>query len=194
MQKAADDAAASVFGQQQSCCSCTRIYVHENVHDKFVEKLKAIADSKVAGDPFDEKSTNGAITSRALFERVLEYIKSGKEEGARIVSGGERVGNKGFFVQPTVFVDVRDNMKIARDEILGPVASILKFNDVNDVIKRANDTPYGLAAGVYTNDINRVFQVSHAIDAGTIWVNCYEVVPNQSPFGGFKQSGTGREL
>lgn len=94
LQKAADDAAASVFGQQQSCCSCTRIYVHEKVHDKFVEKLKAIADSKVAGDPFDEKSTNGAITSRAIFERILDYIKSGKDEGARVVSGGQRVGNK----------------------------------------------------------------------------------------------------
>lgn len=101
---------------------------------------------------------------------------------------------KGYFVRPTIFTNVCEDMKIAKDEILGPVVSIFKFNDVDDAIKRANATQYGLAAGVYTNDINNVFKVAHALDAGTIWVNCYEVVPNQAPFGGFKQSGCGREL
>lgn len=184
----------SIFGNQQSCCASSRVYVHERVHDKFVAKLKAIAESKVVGDPFDEKSTTGAISSGAVFERILGYIKAGKAEGAKCVSGGERVGTKGYFVQPTIFVDVRDDMKIAREEILGPVVSILKFTDLEDVIKRANATHYGLAAGIYSNDMDKVFKVAHALDAGTIWVNCYEVVPNQAPFGGFKQSGFGREL
>lgn len=110
------------------------------------------------------------------------------------ITGGERVGQKGFFVKPTIFVDCKEEMKISREEIFGPVVAIFKFKDLNEVLERANDTTYGLAAGVFSNDINRVLNVAHSLQAGTIWVNCYDIVAPQAPFGGFKQSGFGREL
>jgi acyl-CoA reductase-like NAD-dependent aldehyde dehydrogenase len=170
------------------------VFVHENVHDKFVEKLRSIAESKVVGDPFDEKTTNGALISDLQFNKVLDYIKSGKAEGAKCVSGGERIGNKGYFVKPTIFVDCKDEMKIAKEEIFGPVVSVFKFKELNEAIKRANTTTYGLAAGIFSNDLNKVLKVAHSLEAGTVWVNCYDVVSPQAPFGGFKQSGFGREL
>lgn len=195
LQRAAEDTAGSIFGNQgQSCCASSRVFVHEKAHDKFVEKLKKIADSKVVGDPFDDKTTNGAIISKLQFNKVLNYIKSGKDEGATVVTGGDRCGEKGYFVKPTVFADVKDTMTIAKEEIFGPVVSVFKFKEINEAIKRANDTPYGLAAGIYCNDINTILPLAHALEAGSVWVNCYECVFNQSPFGGFKQSGIGREL
>lgn len=195
LQRAAQETANSIFGNQgQSCCASSRIFVHENVHEKFLEKLKAIADSKVVGDPFSEETTNGALISELQFNKVLGYIQSGKDEGARCVTGGERVGNKGYFVRPTIFADVKDEMTIAKEEIFGPVVSVFKFNEINEAIRRANATAYGLAAGIFCNDINKVMNVAHSIEAGSVWVNCYEVVQNAAPFGGFKQSGFGREL
>jgi len=195
LRNAVEETANSIFGNQgQSCCASSRIYVHEAVHDKYVELLKEVAESRVVGDPFDSNTTNGAIISDAQFKRVMSYIEKGKQIGARVVTGGERLGNKGYFVRPTIFADVKDDMIIARDEIFGPVVCVLKFSDVNDVIKRANCTTYGLAAGIFSNDINQVMKLAAALDAGSVWVNCYEVVQNQAPFGGFKQSGFGREL
>ncbi len=195
LQKAAEDTAGSIFGNQgQSCCASSRVFVHESVHDAFVDKLKKIADSKVVGDPFANTTTNGALISDLQFRKVLDYIESGKAEGAKVVAGGERVGNKGYFVRPTVFADCRDDMKIAKEEIFGPVVSVFKFTDMKEALKRANSTHYGLAAGIFCNDINKILPLAHALEAGSIWVNCYEVVTNQSPFGGFKQSGIGREL
>jgi acyl-CoA reductase-like NAD-dependent aldehyde dehydrogenase len=195
LERAAEDTANSIFQNQgQSCCASSRIFVHEKVHDSFVEKLKKIADSKVVGDPFDENTTNGSVISELQFNKILNYIKSGKEEGAKVVAGGERVGSKGYFVRPTIFVDVKDGMKIAKEEIFGPVVSVFKFSDVAEVLKRANGTTYGLAAGIYSNDINKCLPLAHALEAGSVWINCYEVVSNQAPFGGFKQSGFGREL
>jgi len=195
IQKAAEDTAGSIFANQgQSCCASSRVFVQDKVYDKYIEKLKAIAESKVVGDPFDSKSTNGALISEEQFDKVLGYIKSGKEQGARCVAGGERVGNKGFFVKPTVFADVKDDMKIAKEEIFGPVVSVFKFNEISEVVRRANASTYGLAAGIYSNDINKVLSVAHSLEAGSVWVNCYEIVANQAPFGGFKQSGFGREL
>jgi len=137
---------------------------------------------------------NGAIISDLQFKKILDYIKSGKDQGARCVSGGERIGQKGYFVKPTIFADVKDDMKIAKEEIFGPVVCVLKFDDVNEVIKRANATHYGLAAGIFCNDINKILPIANALEAGSVWVNCYEAIFNQSPFGGFKQSGIGREL
>jgi acyl-CoA reductase-like NAD-dependent aldehyde dehydrogenase len=138
LQRAAEDTANSIFGNQgQSCCASSRIFVHESVHDKFVDKLKEIAQSKVVGDPFDENTTNGAIISDVQFNKVLNYIKLGKDQGAKVVEGGDRVGEKGYFVRPTIFVDVKDDMTIAKEEIFGPVVSVLKFKELNEALKRA---------------------------------------------------------
>lgn len=195
LERAAQETANSIFGNQgQSCCASSRVFVHENVHEKFLEKLKVIADSKVVGDPFSEETTNGALISELQFNKVLGYIQSGKDQGARCVTGGDRVGQKGYFVRPTIFADVEDEMTIAKEEIFGPVVSVFKFKEISEAIRRANATSYGLAAGIFCNDINKVMNVAHSIEAGSIWVNCYEVVSNAAPFGGFKQSGFGREL
>jgi aldehyde dehydrogenase (NAD+) len=138
VERAAFDTADSIFGNQgQSCCASSRVFVHESVHDKFVAKLKEIAESKVVGDPFKEETTNGAIISDLQFKKVLDYINSGKTEGASVVTGGDRIGNKGYFVKPTVFVNVKDEMKIAKEEIFGPVVSVMKFKEMNEVLRRA---------------------------------------------------------
>ncbi len=195
LQKAAEDTASSIFANQgQSCCASSRVFVHESVHDAYVEKLRKIADSKVVGDPFGANTTNGALISDLQFRKVLDYIESGKAEGAKVVAGGERVGNKGYFVRPTIFTECRDEMKIAKEEIFGPVVSVFKFTELKEALERANATHYGLAAGIFCNDINKILPLAHALEAGSVWVNCYEIVANQSPFGGFKQSGIGREL
>ncbi|KAH3809559.1 hypothetical protein DPMN_137932 [Dreissena polymorpha] len=128
------------------------------------------------------------------FNKILGLIESGKQQGASLQCGGERQGDIGYFVKPTVFSDVTDDMRIAKEEIFGPVQSILKFKDIDEVIERANNTSYGLAAGVMTRDINKALKISQNLDAGSVWVNCYDVVKSQTPFGGFKKSGQGREL
>lgn len=196
LQRAAEDTAASIFANQgQSCCACSRIFVQENVYDEYVAKLKAIADSKIVGDPFDEKTTNGSIISKVQYDKILNYIESGKKEGATVAAGGVKCGNgKGYFLRPTVFADVTDNMKIAQEEIFGPVVCVLKYKTVDEAIRRANATSYGLGSGLYSNDINTIMKISNALEAGSVWVNCYEAITNQAPFGGYKQSGFGREL
>jgi len=146
------------------------------------------------GDPFDVKTEQGPQVDKEQFDKILHYIEAGQKEGAKLMCGGKRQGDKGFFVEPTVFADVKDDMKIATDEIFGPVMSIMKYTDINDVIKRANKTYYGLAAGVVTKNIERALMFAHNIRAGTVWVNCYDVFSAAAPFGGFKQSGLGREL
>ena len=128
------------------------------------------------------------------FDKVMSFIDSGKEQGATLVAGGNRWGDKGYFIEPTVFADVQDNMKIAEEEIFGPVLSIIKFKDLEDVVERANKTMYGLAAGVWTRDIGKAHAIANSVRAGTVWVNCYDVFDAAAPFGGFKQSGIGREL
>jgi aldehyde dehydrogenase (NAD+) len=130
----------------------------------------------------------------AQFEKVLGYVESGKREGAKLMCGGERVGDRGYFVAPTVFAEVQDSMKIAQEEIFGPVMSILKFRDVDELVDRANRTMYGLAAAVWTRDIGKAHQIANSVRAGTVWVNCFDVFDAAAPFGGFKQSGVGREL
>jgi len=195
LKKAAGDATFSMYTNQgQSCCASSSIFVHESVYERFIEISKEMAEALVVGDPFAAGTTQGSLISQENFGKVLEYIESGKKEGARLVCGGKRVGSKGFFVEPTIFADVTDDMKIATDEILGPVMSIFKFKTVEEVIERANKTKYGLAAGVWSNDITTVMKVTNALQAGSVWVNCFEIVVPQAPFGGFKQSGFGREL
>jgi len=195
LEAAAGFAAGSIFGNQgQSCCASSRVFVHEDVYERFLEKVKAIAQNLVVGDPFADETTQGAIISDEQFKKILGYIDSGKQQGARLVEGGSRVGDKGYFVRPTVFGDVKDDMKIAREEIFGPVMSVIKFSSVQEAIKRANATSYGLAAGVFCNDMDTVLTMVNALQAGSVWVNCYEYITAQTPFGGFKQSGFGREL
>lgn len=193
--KAADECATSIFSNQgQVCSGASRAFVHADVHDKFVEAMIKCAESKVVGDPFDEKSEMGAVINKTQFEKILKYIEVGKEEGAKCVTGGQKIGDKGYFVKPTVFTEVTDDMRIAKEEIFGPVLSVLKFKETEEVIERANSTTYGLAAGVFSRDINLIMEVTSALQAGTVWVNCYDLVHNSAPFGGFKQSGFGREL
>jgi aldehyde dehydrogenase (NAD+) len=182
------------FNQGQCCCAGSRLLVEEKIYDLFVEKLVAKAKSQNVGDPFDLATTQGPQVSEEQFNRVLGYIDAGKKDGAKLLTGGDRCGSKGYFIQPTVFEGVRDEMKIAQEEIFGPVMSIMKFKDVDDVIARGNRTTFGLAAAVWTRDIKKAMKVSSALRAGTVWVNCYDVFDAAAPFGGFKMSGIGREL
>jgi aldehyde dehydrogenase (NAD+) len=180
--------------QGQSCCAGSRVFVEEKIYDEFVEKSIARALKRKVGDPLDPRTDQGPQVSQSQFDSVMGYIEAGKSEGATLACGGERVGDRGYFVQPTVFSGVQDEMTIAREEIFGPVMSVIPFKDVDEVIKRANRTPYGLAAGVWTRDIKKALAVANGVRAGTVWVNCYHVLDTRAPFGGFKQSGIGREL
>ena len=180
--------------QGQSCCAGSRVFVEEAIYDEFVEKSIARARKRRVGDPLDPLTDQGPQVSEAQFDRIMGYIESGKREGATLACGGDRVGDRGYFIQPTVFSDVQDEMKIAREEIFGPVMSIIAFKDMDEVISRANRTTYGLAAGVWTRDIKKAHAVANGVRAGTVWVNCYHVLDTRAPFGGFKQSGMGREL
>jgi aldehyde dehydrogenase (NAD+) len=180
--------------QGQSCCAGSRVFVEETIYEEFVEKSITRARKRRVGDPLDPRTDQGPQVSASQFDRILGYIESGKREGATLACGGERVGDRGYFIQPTVFSDVRDEMKIAREEIFGPVMSIIPFKDMDEVIARANRTTYGLAAGVWTRDIKKAHAVANSMRAGTVWVNCYHVLDTRAPFGGYKQSGMGREL
>src|SRR5580704_13645060 len=182
------------FNHGQCCCAGSRVFVEEKIYDQFVEKSGIRAQNRTVGDPFDPKTEQGPQVDDAQFEKVMSYIDSGRSEGAKLVCGGDRVGDKGYFIQPTVFADVQDDMKIAKEEIFGPVMSIIPFKSVDEVVQRANRTEYGLAAAVWTRDIKKAHSIADNVRAGTVWVNCYNVLDPRSPFGGFKQSGIGREL
>ncbi|XP_060579656.1 retinal dehydrogenase 2-like [Ruditapes philippinarum] len=187
----ANEAAMTNMGQ--CCIAGSRTFVHEDIYDEFVKKSVERANRRTVGDPW-ENPENGPQIDDVQFNKILGLIKAGQEDGAKLECGGGRCGDKGYFIQPTVFSGVQDNMRIAREEIFGPVQSIFKFKTMEEVLERANDTNYGLAAAVFTNDINTAMTYTQGIRAGTVWVNCYEVVNAQAPFGGFKMSGLGREL
>ncbi|HYH65356.1 MAG TPA: aldehyde dehydrogenase family protein [Urbifossiella sp.] len=182
------------FNQGQCCVAGSRLYVEDAVYDEFVSKMTAKAKARRVGDPFDPTTEQGPQVSQEQMDRILGYIAAGNAEGARRLSGGGRVGDRGYFVEPTVFADVHDDMKIAREEIFGPVMSILRFKDADEVIARGNKSFYGLAAAVWTKDVKKAIRLSNALKAGTVWVNCYDVFDAAAPFGGFKMSGIGREL
>ena len=182
------------FNQGQVCCAGSRVFVEDKVYDQFVEQSTARAKKRTVGDPFDAGTEQGPQVDRTQLDKVLGYIEAGQREGAKLNCGGGRVGDKGYFVEPTVFSDVQDDMKIAREEIFGPVMSIIKFKSIDEVIDRANRTVYGLAAGVWTRDIGKALAIANSVRSGTVWVNCYNVLDSAAPFGGFKQSGIGREL
>jgi aldehyde dehydrogenase (NAD+) len=195
LDEAVEGAHIGIFSNQgQVCCAGSRVFVEDSIYDRFVEKSVARARSRVLGDPFDQKTEQGPQVNQAQFEKILGYIDSGKAEGAHLACGGERFGNRGYFIQPTVFSCVEDQMKIAREEIFGPVMSVIRFRDMEEVIERANATIYGLSAGVWTRDIRKATAVANRIRAGTVWVNCFNVLDTRAPFGGFKHSGIGREL
>jgi aldehyde dehydrogenase (NAD+) len=185
---------ALFFNQGQVCCAGSRLFVEDKVYDEFVEKSVARAKRRTVGDPFDPATEQGPQIDNVQFEKVMSYIDSGKREGAELLTGGNRIGDKGHFIEPTVFAEVKDNMKIAQEEIFGPVMSIMKFHDLDEVIARANNTTYGLAAAVWTRDIGKALAISNNVRAGTVWVNCFDVFDAAAPFGGFKQSGIGREM
>ena len=182
------------FNQGQCCCAGSRLFVEESVHDEFVEKIVSRASTRNLGNPFDTSTTQGPQVDQAQFDKILGYIDRGKQQGADCLTGGQRHGDKGFYVEPTVFDGVTDDMDIAKDEIFGPVMNILTFKDFDEVVERANRTFYGLAAAVWTKDVNKAHRIANSVRAGTVWVNCYDVFDAAAPFGGFKMSGIGREL
>ncbi|OMP10141.1 hypothetical protein COLO4_04781 [Corchorus olitorius] len=184
---------ALFFNQGQCCCAGSRTFVHESVYDEFVEKAKARALKRAVGDPFKKGTEQGPQIDNAQFQKILKYIRSGIEGGATLETGGEQLGSRGYYIKPTVFSNVKDDMLIATDEIFGPVQSILKFKDLDEVIQRANATSYGLAAGVFTQSLETANTLTRALRVGTVWINCYDIFDAAIPFGGFKMSGHGRE-
>ncbi|MUG91539.1 aldehyde dehydrogenase family protein [Scytonema sp. UIC 10036] len=185
---------ALFFNQGQCCVAGSRLFVEEKCYDEFVAKSVERAKQRTVGNPFDLNTKQGPQVDKEQFNKVMHYIESGMRDGAQMLCGGNQVGDKGYFIAPTIFADVQDSMEIARDEIFGPVMSIIKFKDIDEVIQRANNTMYGLAAAVWTKDITKAHAIANNVRAGTVWVNCYDVFDAAAPFGGFKQSGIGREL
>ncbi|XP_012499869.1 PREDICTED: aldehyde dehydrogenase, cytosolic 2-like [Propithecus coquereli] len=184
-----------VFYHQGQCCiAASRLFVEESIYDEFVRRSVERAKKYVLGNPMTPGINQGPQIDKEQYDKILDLIESGKKEGAKLECGGGPWGNKGYFIQPTVFSNVTDDMRIAKEEIFGPVQQILKFKSLDDVIKRANNTHYGLAAGIFTKDLDKAITVSSALQAGTVWVNCYLMSSAQCPFGGFKMSGNGREL
>ncbi|MBX3414134.1 MAG: aldehyde dehydrogenase family protein [Pirellulales bacterium] len=184
---------AIYFHGGQCCTAGSRLFVEEKIHAEFVERLAAKAKQRKLGDPLDPATEQGPQVSQEQLDKILGYVEQGQQQGARLVVGGQRRGERGFFVEPTLFDHVSDDMTIARDEIFGPVVSVLPFRGVEEVIERANNTTYGLAAAIWTQDIDKAHLYAKRVKAGTVWVNCYHVVDTTTPFGGFKMSGNGRE-
>ncbi|KAG8001533.1 Retinal dehydrogenase 2 [Nibea albiflora] len=192
---AVEQAHQGVFFNAGQCCTAgSRIYVEELIYDEFVRRSVERAKRRIVGSPFDPTTEQGPQISREQQNRVLEFVQSGISEGAKLECGGKALGLKGFFIEPTVFSNVRDDMRIAREEIFGPVQQIMKFKTIEEVIERANNSDYGLVAAVFTSDINKAMTISTAMQAGTVWINCFNALSTQCPFGGYKMSGNGREL
>jgi len=182
------------FNHGQCCCAGSRIYVQESIYDKFVQRFKERASKNVVGDPFAKDTFQGPQVSQVQFDRIMNYIKAGKDAGATVETGGNRKGDTGYFIEPTIFSNVTEDMKIMQEEIFGPVCSISKFKTKEEAIKVGNKTTYGLAAAVHTTNLNTAIEVANSLKAGTVWVNTYNTLHHQLPFGGYKESGIGREL
>jgi acyl-CoA reductase-like NAD-dependent aldehyde dehydrogenase len=185
------------YNEGQICTAASRLFVEDSIHDEFMEKLVSRTRKMVAGDPLDPRTRYGPQVSEEQMNTVLRYIGIGKEEGATCVTGGGRAtveGCDGYYVEPTIFDDVSNNMTIARDEIFGPVLSVIRFKDEEEGVRLANDSMYGLASAIWTKDIKRAHRVAKRIKAGTVWINTVNALDNSTPFGGYKMSGLGREL
>jgi aldehyde dehydrogenase (NAD+) len=185
---------ALYFNQGQCCCAGSRLFVEDSIYDDFVDRLAQSNTQRKLGDPLDPETQQGPQVDQAQFDKIMNFVELGKQEGAHCVTGGKRWGDKGYFVEPTLFSEVQDDMSIARDEIFGPVLSVLRFRDVDEIVRRANQTMFGLAAAVWTRDIGKAHHLAAKVRAGTVWVNCYDVFDAAAPFGGYKMSGQGREL
>jgi aldehyde dehydrogenase (NAD+) len=182
------------FNQGQCCCAGSRLFVEDKVYDKFIDRIASMNTSRKLGDPLDPQTEQGPQVDQVQFDKIMHYIDLGTREGAKCLTGGNRWGDRGYYIEPTLFVGVKDDMAIAKDEIFGPVLSVLRFKDLDEIVERANNTTYGLAAAVWTRDIGKAHYLANKIRAGTVWVNCYDVFDAAAPFGGFKMSGMGREL
>ena len=193
-QAAVGAAQAIFFNQGQVCTAGSRLYVQKKLFDKVVSELSAIAGAMKLGPGLDPASELGPLVSEVQRDRVCSYIDSGVGQGAKVASGGGRAGEKGYFVKPTVLVDVRQDMRVVQEEIFGPVVVALPYDDIDEAVRLANDTPYGLGASIWSNDLARVHRMIPRIKAGTVWVNCHSMLDASLPFGGFKQSGIGREM
>lgn len=183
-----------MFNQGQVCCAGSRLYVQKKQYDNVVADLVSLTKDINQGNGLLQETTMGPLISLQQQNRVKSYIEKGIEEGAEVLTGGNIPHNQGYFVAPTIFSDVNHSMTIAKEEIFGPVVAAMPFDDIDDLVEKANDSNYGLAAGVWTQDIKKAHYLAHRIKAGTIWVNCYNVFDAASPFGGYKQSGIGREM
>ncbi|MCR9239034.1 MAG: betaine-aldehyde dehydrogenase [Alphaproteobacteria bacterium] len=182
------------YSSGQVCSNGTRVFVQDGILPAFLDRLAARTNAIRLGDPMDEETQMGPMVTEAQMDKVLAYIEIGISEGARLVTGGKRaMGKNGFYIEPTVFADVTDDMRIAREEIFGPVMSVLSFSEESEAIARANDTEFGLSAGVFTKDLTRAHRVIAELEAGSCWINTYNLAPVEAPFGGVKQSGVGRE-
>uniref|UniRef100_A0A9I9DXB8 Aldehyde dehydrogenase 1 n=1 Tax=Cucumis melo TaxID=3656 RepID=A0A9I9DXB8_CUCME len=194
LQKATDLALLAIFyNKGEICVAGSRVLVQEGIYDEFVKKITEKAKSWLVGDPFDPKVKYGPQVDKKQMDKILKYIEHGKREGATLVTGGNRIGNVGYYIEPTIFTDVEEDSLIAQDEIFGPVLSVIKFKTIEDGIRSANNTKYGLAAGIVTNSLDIANTVSRSIRAGTIWINCYFAFDPSCPFGGYKESGFGRD-
>jgi acyl-CoA reductase-like NAD-dependent aldehyde dehydrogenase len=185
------------YGKGEVCCAGSRLFVEKKVEDEFMGKLVEASKKIKLGDPLDPKTRLGAIVSQKQMDMVLGYVEAGKKEGAALLAGGKRAavnGDHGYFIEPTIFGGVKNDMKIAQEEIFGPVLATLTFDDIEQVAELANKNIYGLAAAIWTNDIKKAHQLSRRLKAGTVWINTYGLMDAALPFGGFKQSGFGREL
>jgi len=184
---------AIFFNQGQVCCAGSRLYVEKDIFDNVISGVTEGAKGIKVGNGFDPETLMGPLVSEEQFDRVTGYLEAGKSEGAEALCGGQRHGDQGYFVEPTVLVNTNPNMKVVREEIFGPVVVAQPFSDLDDLAAQANDTPYGLSAGIWTKDISKAHKLAKRLKAGTVWINCYNVFDQAMPFGGYKQSGWGRE-
>ncbi|TNM90499.1 hypothetical protein fugu_002788 [Takifugu bimaculatus] len=195
LQLAVEDTQTGAFYNQGQCCTAaSRVFVEESIHDQFVRLSIENAKKIVVGDPLDPLTSHGPQIDQQQFDKIMDLIESGKEEGARLEYGGTPVSNKSLFIQPTIFSGVKDHMRIAKEEIFGPVQCIFSFQSQEEAVRRANSSRYGLVSAIFTSSMDRALSVSAALETGTVWINCYNSLHAQTPFGGYKMSGIGREL
>jgi phenylacetaldehyde dehydrogenase len=192
---AAQGAAMGIFfNQGQVCTAGSRVYVHRAIFDRVVERLAQAAEGLKIGSGFDPTAQLGPLVSRRQMDRVLAHVDSARSEGATVLTGGRRVGESGCFVQPTVLTGVNARMRVVREEIFGPVVCAQPFDSIDEVVQAANDTPFGLAASIWSNNLSAVHRLVPRLKAGTVWINCHNLLDNGLPLGGFKQSGVGKDL